>query len=307
MIRRIDSANYELIASLLEKYRKARNRDSGIFLSPDWVDLILEGFRSGRFYGLCCDADGACKGFLEYKLGKKSGYSSMIYSINSGARQDILTELVSGLKKACPRRNLLVSELSPGISADFQRDIFRGQRFEQKIRHQMEVPVEKILVKRARPVGINFRKYNRNMDRQIVKLDERAYRGHPDEIILKILTDVGSIAPSIRIVHSVPMIFESRLSYFAFSGDELAGAVYSTKNGNELGIANIAIDPGFQGKGLGTALLSRVLSGMKAHGYGKCSLMVSEDNHAAIKLYKKFKFKLKRICPIFVYRTGQGV
>jgi ribosomal protein S18 acetylase RimI-like enzyme len=307
MIKRIDSTNYELLSGLMDRYRRARNRDVDIYLSPEWVDLILEGFRSNRFYGLCYLKDDSCRGFLEYKLGKKSAYSSMIYAINSADRKKTLTDLVRALIESSPRRNIMISEVAPGIAADFQAPIYKAHGFEQIRRPKLELNVQNMDPMVKRPRGIVFRKYNRNMDSLIVKLDERAYRNHPDEIILKILTDIGRCAPSLRIVHSNRAIFESRLSYFAFAGKDLAGAIYCTRKGPELGIANIATDPEYRGRGIGKALISKALRGMSAYGYRKCTLTVSEGNLPARNLYKKFGFKLKRICPIFVYRTGQGV
>jgi ribosomal protein S18 acetylase RimI-like enzyme len=307
MIKRIDSTNYELLSGLLDRYRRARNRDVDIYLSTEWVDLILEGFRSNRFYGLCYTKNDSCRGFLEYKLGKKSAYCSMIYAINSADRKKTLTELVLALIESSPRRNIMISEVAPGIAADFQAPIYKAHGFEQIRRHKLELNVQNIDPVVERPQGIIFRKYNRNMDPLVVKLDERAYRDHPDEIILKILTDIGRCAPSLRIVHSNRAIFESRLSYFAFAGKDLAGAVYCTKKGPELGIANIATNPDYHRQGIGKAMISRVLKGMGDRGYSKCTLTVSEGNLPARNLYKKFRFKLKRICPIFVYRTGQGV
>jgi GNAT superfamily N-acetyltransferase len=267
----------------------------------------MEGFRSKRYYGLCYSRADDCRGFLEYKLGQKSAFCSMIYAINSAERRKTLTDLVRSLRESCPRRDIMISESSPGISAVFQTSIFEAHGFQQIGRHKMEFIGQDLRSGIKRPSGIVFRKYNRDMDGRIVKLDEKAYLDHPDEIILKILTDIGGCSPSIRIVHTDPSIFESRLSYFAFSGNDLAGAIYCTKKGQELGIANIATDPDYRGRGIGRALVLKVLRGMKVHGYGKCTLTVSEGNHPARNLYKKFGFKLKRNCPIFVYRTGQGV
>ena len=138
-------------------------------------------------------------------------------------------------------------------------------------------------------------------------LDQRAYRDHPDEPIFKALTDTGSSPPSVRIVHSDRSFFERSLSTFAFSGSELSGAVYCTHVGPELWVSNLVVDPHFRGQGLGKYLLFRVLKGMKARGYVRCALMVSAENHSALKIYKKSGFKLKRNRFNFVYRTGQGV
>ena len=58
-------------------------------------------------------------------------------------------------------------------------------------------------------------------------------------------------------------------------------------------ILSIDVEPSFQGKGLGSALLSSLLSSARGMGKGKCVLEVSCKNSPALGLYKKFGFKTR--------------
>lgn len=58
---------------------------------------------------------------------------------------------------------------------------------------------------------------------------------------------------------------------------------------NEIHIGNFAIHPEFRGKGFGIKLLTHILE--KFESYKAAYLEVRQSNHAAINLYKKFKFK----------------
>ena len=56
-------------------------------------------------------------------------------------------------------------------------------------------------------------------------------------------------------------------------------------------ILSIDVEPSFQGRGMGSSLLSSLLSSAKDMGKKKCVLVVSCDNEKALGLYKKFGFK----------------
>ncbi len=58
-------------------------------------------------------------------------------------------------------------------------------------------------------------------------------------------------------------------------------------------ILSIDVEPSFQGRGLGSSLLSSLLSSAKDMGKKKCILEVSCDNEKALGLYKKFGFKTR--------------
>lgn len=55
-------------------------------------------------------------------------------------------------------------------------------------------------------------------------------------------------------------------------------------------ILSIDVEPNFQGRGVGTALISSLLSSAQRMGKAKCVLEVACSNAPALALYKKFGF-----------------
>jgi len=307
MVDFIGSGNFRLLKEPLEKYRRAINRSNDYLVDPEWVHLVLQRFANNAEFGLCYSRRGKCRGFLVFKPGKRHLYVSMYFALRGDDRLSVIRSLFMRLKEIFPAKVILVGEIAPDVSFKSQLSIFENLEFKIMERLKMQLRSKEVKCDYIRPEGFVFRKYSPKFKHLLPKLDERAYQGQPDEIFMKVFADVGDLAPALRLVEEQKSLFEDRLSTFAFHNQELAGAIYCTKSGRTLGIANIAIDPKYQGHGLGKGLLSKVVTAMEIKGYHKCELLVSKENSKAVVLYKKIGFKLKRYCPIFVYRTGQGV
>ena len=74
--------------------------------------------------------------------------------------------------------------------------------------------------------------------------------------------------------------------------------------GDEGHITNIAIDPGYRGKGLGTLLVKHIMEdegNINLHGF---TLEVRVSNEPAIKLYEKLGFKNEGVRPGY-YTDGE--
>jgi ribosomal protein S18 acetylase RimI-like enzyme len=64
-------------------------------------------------------------------------------------------------------------------------------------------------------------------------------------------------------------------------------------------LAQLAVAPDFQGRGLGRLLLTRTLERLTEMGYDGLSLMVSRDNRRALDLYRSMGFALVIAFPVF--------
>jgi [ribosomal protein S18]-alanine N-acetyltransferase len=68
--------------------------------------------------------------------------------------------------------------------------------------------------------------------------------------------------------------------------------------GSESGwILGVAVEPSFQGAGIGRALTQAVLERMEARGVRRVSVTVHPDNAAALGLYRSLGFELERSEP----------
>jgi ribosomal protein S18 acetylase RimI-like enzyme len=306
MVEIINPQNTVLLERVLERYRRALMQVDDYVIGPEWVTLMLDRFTRRQEHGLCYNDGSLARGFLTFKRGQSMVYVSMFFALRGKTRAMVLKALFGHLKEIFPGKTILVAETAPDISLKLQTALLEERGFARMDRLKMRLWGREARIGFNRPSGFVFRKYNTEFRHLLGDLDRRAYAGQPDEILLRAFADIGDTGPSSRLVDAKGL-FESGLSAFAFHGEDLAGAVYCTKSGRKLGIANIAIDPAYQGQGLGKALLGQVIGGMERKGYQICELLVSKENSKAIVLYKKFGFKLKRICPIFVYPIGQGV
>jgi len=74
-------------------------------------------------------------------------------------------------------------------------------------------------------------------------------------------------------------------------GSQVVGYVIFWKIGEEVQVNNIAVHPDFRRRGLGEALLRKVISWVKQQGAQYITLEVRRSNQAAQALYFKLGFK----------------
>jgi ribosomal protein S18 acetylase RimI-like enzyme len=77
--------------------------------------------------------------------------------------------------------------------------------------------------------------------------------------------------------------------------DELLGAVLTSEVAAGVGhTTQLCVQPGFQGHGLGRALMQTSSEMLRNMHYKELSLTVTADNHAAVQLYEKLGFATLR-------------
>jgi ribosomal-protein-alanine N-acetyltransferase len=83
----------------------------------------------------------------------------------------------------------------------------------------------------------------------------------------------------------------SRTYVVALDGTEVAGYAGLAAMPDEAYVQTIAVAPGHQRRGVGTALLTALLDDAKRRGSDRVGLEVRVDNAAAIALYERFGFR----------------
>lgn len=73
----------------------------------------------------------------------------------------------------------------------------------------------------------------------------------------------------------------------------------------EAHITILAVHPAYQGKGLGTLLLTALLEDAVGRNLARATLEVNVNNRTAISLYKKFGFKTAGIRPAYYQKTAE--
>jgi ribosomal-protein-alanine N-acetyltransferase len=77
----------------------------------------------------------------------------------------------------------------------------------------------------------------------------------------------------------------------AFEGDRLVGYIVNSRYADAWHVMNVAVDPGYQGRGIATRLLERLFEltgGDEGRGY---TLEVRVTNKSAIRLYERLGFE----------------
>ena len=129
-------------------------------------------------------------------------------------------------------------------------------------------------------------------EESLLTLNNRAFAGHPENG--RWTTDV----------------LEDRMSqpWFSATGvrmawvdDTLAGFCWTKRHDASLGeIYVIAVDPEYQGRGLGRALVLEGMRHMSNRGLSSVMLYVDADNHAGLSLYEQLGFRLDHIDRSFI-------
>jgi ribosomal protein S18 acetylase RimI-like enzyme len=79
----------------------------------------------------------------------------------------------------------------------------------------------------------------------------------------------------------------SGLSRVALSGSTIVGVALCGHDGHRGHIYHLAIDPGYQGCGLGKRLLDECLDGLRRAGIKRVIIMVADDNERGTKFWER--------------------
>ncbi|MCA8892138.1 MAG: GNAT family acetyltransferase [Hyphomonas sp.] len=78
-------------------------------------------------------------------------------------------------------------------------------------------------------------------------------------------------------------------------GDQLAGSVMAGHDGHRGWVYYLAVDPAFQGKGLGRELMEEAGLWLLSRGAPKLELMVREGNERAVEFYEALGFERQQV------------
>jgi len=114
------------------------------------------------------------------------------------------------------------------------------------------------------------------------------------------VTDLDDVMAIEQMVFSEPWtkemfyseFFDNRLSFsfVAKEGEEVLGYLFAWEVSGEFHLMNIAVDPKWQRKGIGEALMRKLCDVGKERAIGQILLEVRVSNLSAISLYRKLKF-----------------
>ena len=134
----------------------------------------------------------------------------------------------------------------------------------------------------APPAGVRLRPVDVARDAvSLHALDARSFAANP-----------GSTPESpreFREEHLEAHAFDASLSRVAVHGEDIAGFLLAQRWEDEaVGFVDVlAVDPDYQGRGIGTALLSSALAAFASSGLRAAQLGVDSDNPRAVRIYER--------------------
>lgn len=132
------------------------------------------------------------------------------------------------------------------------------------------------------PEGVRLRALEPRADAEAVHaLDAAAFAGAPDNRLMSLAAFIEE--------HLEAHDLEPALSLVAERGGRLAGFLLARRwEDDDVGyIADLAVHPDEQRRGLGTALLLNAFAGFRAAGLRAAQLGVASDNPRALRLYER--------------------
>lgn len=78
---------------------------------------------------------------------------------------------------------------------------------------------------------------------------------------------------------------------FVAVDNEIVGTIFGAYNGRRAWIHHLAVDPEFQGKGIGTALLRKAEGALKREGARRVLLFVNHTNRKAKSFYTRHGYE----------------
>lgn len=112
--------------------------------------------------------------------------------------------------------------------------------------------------------------------------------------------------PWTRAMFEQDMVREDRVWIVAQVDEVLCGYAGAMWHADEAHVMNIAVDPSFRSKGVGTILLSTLLTEMVERGVHRVTLEVREHNAAALGLYESAGFHAVGARPGYYSETGES-
>jgi ribosomal-protein-alanine N-acetyltransferase len=135
-------------------------------------------------------------------------------------------------------------------------------------------------------------------------IDIRLFRSSDLERIMEIERATFPEAPYTRAMFRDLYRDCGALFFVARLGRRIAGYMVTCAHVRRAEVVSIAVDPRFQGLGVGTALMTHSLTELKKSNVPCVELMVRETSRHAVRFYRRFGFT--RVRPVRRYYENGG-
>lgn len=259
---------------------------------PEIAEQYESALRRGERLGALFRRDGVPVGVAVWQTHGPLGLSvNLLYLEPEVASLEAYDRFWRGLASLEQRVVFAPGEI-PGLSEEEETRLMTGVGFARFGRSEMRLAVGTILPD-APARGHAFVRPVRPADAsELARLHRVAYHGRFDRFLF--LEDDDEAVDADRMVKD---LFAGRWGEYSPEGSwaleengVLLGGVLSTRRPDGVLIADVMVDPGRQGEGLGTSVLVAALRGLAGAGIQPVFLNVTEGNDRAIRLYERIGF-----------------
>ncbi|MHA1125773.1 MAG: GNAT family N-acetyltransferase [Candidatus Heimdallarchaeota archaeon] len=238
---------------------------------------------------------------IGYITGKKYGVvfeTTSFYLDKVAVKENVGARMTSALTKIAFealdfqyfRQNIMLPfETGETFKEDLKKEEF--QIFE---RCEMNLNPTKIAVGEINlHADYSFASFNKEKVEEIIGVMCKANKpGHPDLAIYPEMKEVKTTLPIFAGITKNFEALDDDINPQIMKGNDIAGITFVLRdNPNRAYIAEMAIHPDHQRKGLGKNLLKKIIEGCVKQNITELMLAVSKDNIAAFTLYQKIGFE----------------
>ncbi len=257
----------------------------------DQVRYIEGRIRSGTLHGALWTAGGRPLGIAVWDPPERLGIAVRVaYLVPAAATPDAYRALLDAVDRAVGP--IAFAAPVPGLSTEDEARVLRSLGFAPFHRTEMRFPTARPIPEVASPIGISIRPV-RPADRDVLgRVHAAAFRGHFDRYLF--LEDPDPDRDADQVIRSLCDgrwgEFLAASSFVAESGAKPVGSTLVIRSEGRALIADVAVDPAFQGRRIGEALMLRSLHALRARGEPVVALAVTEENRRAVRLYERLGF-----------------
>ena len=277
----------------------------GEILPPSWVDETTDAIAQGLGTAWFCGVPRAPTALAILWIREHKGYGHLHGVTGSESVPDLVRlgqELATRLPLDVDRLDMGATGVTETDEQKLGADLSQDPRYSTLLRHSMVRPLASTSPppEPLWPAGLEVTTVRHVPFDQLTSMDWRAYRGTPDESLLS-GTPEGNrelLDNALRGLFG-PYLDEASPAVRNESG-ALVGFAVACQESLRTGILlDLAVDPDFRRRGIGTALVSRTLRALLALGYPKAHLWVTDGNEPARALYNKAGFVVDASAAIY--------